>query len=331
MKPIKHNAGFTLVELMVVMVILGIIVVGVLGMVITQNRAYHTEEAIIDMQMNANVAMDRISRIIRMSGFGCKDSFGSDLASGNLATHDDANDAEDAANPVTALFNITDHDVAAAGQTRTPDILTVVAAYRYVGTVTGDGSGGTLAVNNPVLSLTLNSIGNLTDNTVENGEKAYIYLLPSIDETFHTITAIAGNVITLADSVTAQVDDEVFQVQAYTIRLKDGNLRLDENIDPSTASLDVAENIEELQFQYGVDTDTDTDKCLDSWTDAPADISRIRAVRVFILARTAHETKADEYTNTSVYRIAGTDVGPFNDHFHRYLLETTVYLRNLGR
>jgi len=300
-------SGFTLVELMVVLVILAVIVVGVFGVVITQNKAYHSEEAIIDMQANAQIAMQRISRVIRMTGFGCKDSFGTDFVSGNLTTQGDV-----APNPTTSLMIVSNQGVNAAA---TPDQLTIVSAFKYVGKITAIPAAN---------QITLDSVG----GTLNSGEpeKSYIFFYPSSPQTFETLTNITGNTITTSNNLDVQINDLVYQVQAYTIRLVNGNLRLDENIDPSSASLDVAENIEDLQFQYGVDTDNNGH--LDSWVDTPANIRQVKATRIFILARTANPDR--EYTDHNTYTLAGTTIGPFNDHFHRYLLETTIMMRNLN-
>ncbi len=298
---------------MVVLVILAVIVVGVFGVVISQNKAYHSEEAIIEMQTNAQIALQRISRLIRMTGFGCKDSFGNDFTSGNLATEPTEGTLQGVApNPTTSLLIINNQGVNAIA---TPDQLTLVCAFKYVGKITAIPAPNQITLD--VLGGTLSSA---------EPEKASIYLYPSTTQTYETISNITGNIITTTNSVQPQVNDQVYQVQAYTIRLVNGHLRLDENIDPSTASLDIAENIEDLQFQYGVDTDSDGH--LDAWVDAPATIRQIKAIRIFILAM---GTNPDlDYTDRNTYTLAGTTIGPFNDHFHRYLLRTTIMMRNLN-
>ncbi|RLB66392.1 MAG: hypothetical protein DRH03_12255, partial [Deltaproteobacteria bacterium] len=75
----KKSPGFTLVELMVVLVILSVISIGAITAITGQNKFYHSEEDLIEMQMASKVAMDRISFLVRMAGVGCRDSFGNDL------------------------------------------------------------------------------------------------------------------------------------------------------------------------------------------------------------------------------------------------------------
>jgi prepilin-type N-terminal cleavage/methylation domain-containing protein len=61
--------GFTLVELMVAMSIFLLILVGVFQIFDPSSRAYSTSERKLGVQQNARVAMDVMSRQIRMAGY----------------------------------------------------------------------------------------------------------------------------------------------------------------------------------------------------------------------------------------------------------------------
>lgn len=64
----ENKKGFTLVELMVAMVISIIAAMGAYDVYISQNHAYSVQAQISDMQQNARVAMDLITREIRTAG-----------------------------------------------------------------------------------------------------------------------------------------------------------------------------------------------------------------------------------------------------------------------
>lgn len=64
----KNQAGFTLVELLIVAALLGIVMTAVLGLVqVSQRQAYTTEE-VVDVQQNLRVALEWMSRDLRMAG-----------------------------------------------------------------------------------------------------------------------------------------------------------------------------------------------------------------------------------------------------------------------
>lgn len=66
---IRGQAGFTLVELMVAMSIFLLILVGIFQVFDPSHSAYLTSERKLGVQQNARVAMDVMSRQIRMAGY----------------------------------------------------------------------------------------------------------------------------------------------------------------------------------------------------------------------------------------------------------------------
>ncbi|MFN2368338.1 MAG: PilW family protein, partial [Desulfurivibrionaceae bacterium] len=68
----KRNGGYTLVEVMVAMVISLIVLGGVYKAVTDETVMLERDEAVLDLQNNARVAMERLVRDIRRTGFfGC--------------------------------------------------------------------------------------------------------------------------------------------------------------------------------------------------------------------------------------------------------------------
>jgi len=313
------NKGFSLVELMVVMAILGVVMIGVLGLITTQNKVYHSEESILDMQMNGRLAADYISRFVRIAGFGC---------AANISATNDVNGFGN-------VFNTLDGGGSAA------DSLTVVTALVPVGIVDDRDSDhketfeSVSAIPVKVLdsSYTLASFFN-------NSTKKYLFLAPGEEEGFLTISAPVDSddaTITIDKSIRVAEGVEVYPVKAYTFSLSSGALILNNNT--GSGNQEVAEDIENLQFQYGWDINGDGRfDPLDSgdWVNDPSgNEAKIKAVRIFILSRSANLDR--EYTDRKTYRInetagadAAIDVGPFNDHYHRFLLQTMVIVRNFS-
>lgn len=114
----KHNKGFTLVELLITMLIVGIITGAILSAYRTMQRSYIAQDQVVEMQQNLRNAMDFMVQQIRMAGYDPegKASTGIVVANrgklqittdvtGNLGTEDDGDgDHGDAGENLTFRF-----------------------------------------------------------------------------------------------------------------------------------------------------------------------------------------------------------------------------------
>lgn len=69
LKRIRMSKGFSLVELLVVMVIMGLVMTAVYGLFINNKRTSATSEEVVDVQQNLRVAMETLVSDIRMAGY----------------------------------------------------------------------------------------------------------------------------------------------------------------------------------------------------------------------------------------------------------------------
>jgi hypothetical protein len=94
-------------------------------------------------------------------------------------------------------------------------------------------------------------------------------------------------------------------------------------------SEEVAYGVENLQVQYGLDTDATPDNSVDQYVDAmaPTDTrwDQVIAVRLWLLARA--ECPETGFTNTNTYAMGNQNITP-NDAYRRQLYTSTVMLRN---
>jgi len=65
----RNEGGFTLVEILVVMVIMGLVMTAVFSLFINNKRTSTTTEEVIDVQQNLRVALETMVSDIRMAGF----------------------------------------------------------------------------------------------------------------------------------------------------------------------------------------------------------------------------------------------------------------------
>lgn len=63
------RSGFTLIELLIALALSGIVVGAIYSLYATQSRSYVAQDMVSEMQQNARVAMDMMSREIRMAGY----------------------------------------------------------------------------------------------------------------------------------------------------------------------------------------------------------------------------------------------------------------------
>jgi prepilin-type N-terminal cleavage/methylation domain-containing protein len=66
----KKAKGVTLIELLIALVISAILTGGIYRTFIHQQKSYTAQEQVADMQQNVRVAINRMMREIRMTGFG---------------------------------------------------------------------------------------------------------------------------------------------------------------------------------------------------------------------------------------------------------------------
>lgn len=69
---IRHRAsqaGFTLVELMIVVALSGIVMAAVYSIYIAQQKSYIAQDQVVEMQQNIRAALDLMEREIRMAGY----------------------------------------------------------------------------------------------------------------------------------------------------------------------------------------------------------------------------------------------------------------------
>ncbi len=70
MRSRSSETGFTLIELLVAMVVGSIIVGAAFALLTTSQRALKVNEQVVDMQQNVRMAMELLSRDVKMAGFG---------------------------------------------------------------------------------------------------------------------------------------------------------------------------------------------------------------------------------------------------------------------
>ncbi len=163
----------------------------------------------------------------------------------------------------------------------------------------------------------------------ENAGKTYLQTTPAAYVIGKGATAAAYS-LQKPDGSTAdirQLHVRIYYIRSYS-QTGDGipTLMRKDPIDSDTNAQALVEGIENLQIQYGIDSDRDGSP--NSYTASPAsmaDWSNVIAVKTYVLARSLDPTPG--YTDTKSYDLGNLSVTP-GGPYHRRVFSQTIRLIN---
>jgi prepilin-type N-terminal cleavage/methylation domain-containing protein len=224
----NRQKGFTIIELMIVLVISGVVTAAVYAIFITQQKTYAIQSGVTDMQQNARAALMLMVRDLRMAGAGVGSSF---------SVQDYAGSA------ITASTTVTQ------GAGDDPDEITVVYASEP------DTTTFVSAVSSNLVTLTdvsAFSVGNFI--TFET--KSDVYLITGIAGTQLTLDRDPpGNLTAVANTTLGQTGARAYLVKAITYRLEGDSLQRRDSTN-SGATNEIGDFIADLQITQNYSGDS---------------------------------------------------------------------------
>jgi prepilin-type N-terminal cleavage/methylation domain-containing protein len=310
--------GFSLVEILVVIAIIGIVMGAVYSLYITNLRRAYTTDEVSDMQMNLRLAMDSVVRDLRMAGMFVDYQSGTTAIQGGItATNDNTGISSPFTDPISGLAN-TGSDIIT---------LNVGSATGIYGRISVDNSS------NPQFILTPKSLATQAGDAESFQVGDIVRIIrprdnsePAVGTTF-PVTATTGGVGATAQTVTVSSrgtveffkTDVLAKVNAYnppsaltptpnTIQyavITNGaspstvtthpncpvnqfclGRRLNGELDPTAGNGPrweiVAQNIRNFQIRY-----VTSDNAADISDTPPADLSTVTSVQVVLSGQTA--------------------------------------------
>ncbi|MEQ1557371.1 MAG: PilW family protein [Methyloglobulus sp.] len=334
----KPSAGYTLIELMLAMLLGIFLITGLVQIFISSKQSYRMQESLSRLQESGRFALDFIERDLRMAGFrGCA--------------------SKSKTMPVNALVNKTAYIY---------NFSTVIQGYNNVGAnwADPDGTGITkpLVGGNDVLTIRragddgvqITGVANATAplklarNTVPvlnvcdvvvaaDCETATIFQITSNDPNSITHTQGGCSTTPTGGNAVAKLDKKYAEGSLYKFFTTTYFIKLNANQQPSlyrrvnaNADEELIEGVEQMQVQYGLDTDADTGRNANTYVNAntiltAADWAKVVSVRVSLLVRTIEDNIASETLN---YRYNGNNNNVGTDRRIRRVFTTTIALRN---
>ena len=317
----KTQAGFTLVEIMVAMLLSLILGVAIVTVFVNNSHSFTQDDNVMRMQDDARFALQQLAFDLSMAGHYAE------LLSPEAVTPD--------ANLAVGL------DCGPAGVTNW--------AYQTTQPATGD-------------SLSVIAIDNVTSAQVVAGHTCFLAdeVAPGTDVV--SIKRVAGAETTtfrdgavylrtngtvgllyrepLTGSPTVGVPlprteweyrPAIYYVRQWAYDLGDNIPTLCRKVlggpGPSMLTECIATGIENLQIEYGIDTNNDGNPNVYMSAPTLADLQGIVSARIHLLART---TDVDvRHTNQKTFSIGNAPDYTPNDSFHRRVYSTTVAIQNI--
>jgi type IV pilus assembly protein PilW len=302
---------------MAALVILALVMTAVFATFTTQQQSFTAQSRVAEMQQNLRIAVDYMARDLRMAGYGIPD---------NVTVPGGAN----------AAGFTTIRSLYAVDNTAGPDQIYVLylydmdanqratfntAAMGGAGAVTVDNASGFLAAGGELVLVTDSSTADIFETTSVAGN--VLSFGGAYGAIAHTLYGLGPPAATVAKA----------RFVRYFIGGTDPahpSLMVDRNIPGQTAQ-PVADDIEDLQLAYGLDTNADG--VVDQWRNdggavlAVGEIPQIRQVRLRILARSRLPDRNWSETRPALGNHAG---GGTADGYRRRISDVMIDVRNSG-
>lgn len=318
----RTQLGLTLVELMIAMT-LGIIMAGGVVTLFTFNRhSFNRDEMILRMQDDARQSLRELVNDLSMAGYWADLLLPAAVTpDGSLAV---ATDCGPAGVP-NWIYQIVNPGTGDNESLMSVDNATAATANANFSCLGAEVVPGTDIISIKRLA-GAQAPAVLTNNTVylrTNGTLGLLFREP----------ANAPPAVPVPAPVTNwEYRPSIYYVRSFAVNPGDGVPTLCRKIleyggVPNVVTECLAQGVENLQIEYGLDTDGDGDPNLFIPDPTPAEMQMAVAAQIFILARSA-DTDI-QYTNQKTYTLSNAPALTPNDNFYRRVYSVTVGLRNL--
>ncbi len=298
-KLLTNKRGFTFVELLIVMAMLGLVIAAIYSLYRTHQKAAYTEDEVVEVQQNLRIAMDSITRDVRMAGFLIPRTGGitpikAELTSNGTGTANDAitinaistfgTYARIDPEPDTPFTFSPSGEVSADFPVDSADSVDMFNAGDFVRIVRPQNRTEPLGALFTVSDKHRDVVSPATRPTVTlttDSPATTVYLRGDIiTKVTATATINPPSRVTYCLGPSATCGEDVTTCPAGQLCL----MRIENRAAPTdsmgTSAIPVAANMAGLQFRYLMDDNSESD------LPASADFSKIRAVRVLLIGRT---------------------------------------------
>lgn len=324
-KSLKHNEGFTLVELMVALALGLMLSAGIVNVYLENRRNAMQDEEIARLQENARYALRLLKRELTMAGFvGGKADYG-DVTPGSVVSDcvGSGDWAIDVSGDVFELINnVTPGSTL---QTINGTTWTCLPSSDLV------EASDVISVKRTADHYTLKN-GNFDAGVSEDDRQWYLRVFDG-DSTEWTYLD-TGESFPAADTTSGSKVDyweyysQIFYLRNYSRAADDGipTLCVAALRASSMSSECLVEGIEDLQIEVGIDTNNDSVPDQFKANPSTSEIAEAVVVRIYLLVRSIN--RLPDYSNNKAYKLGSKDIIAKNDRYIRRVFSTTIQMRN---
>ena len=329
------NAGFSLVELMVGMVLGLMLVAGAVSIYLATKRSYVEVEQVAALTENARFAEQIMGDSLRQAGF-----------LGEVTANKVEVDPDLVATPLAGDCS-TPAEAGAYDLTRLGYAATVAADGTALGCISDGLEGTDVLVIKRALPRPYSAGPRVSDPNDPPGGTIDTPGPLQNGRTYVMTNNVTGLLFDGASPPSITTGGEVpggtaweYQYEVYYVkRANPADVpmlsRRVLSYNPGTSSMeftteDLAEGVEDLQLLFGYDStgNGEVDTYKDQAAIAAGNWPNVESVEVFMLVRSA--TRDVQYIDEKTYQLGGAGaVGPMNDNYRRLVSHASVSLRNL--
>ncbi|MGR8919701.1 MAG: PilW family protein [Gammaproteobacteria bacterium] len=302
-----RQAGVTIIELMIALTLGLLITAGVGSLYLQGSRSYSQDDRYQRMVENGRFAVDQIARDLRMLSFWGEMLDPAAVTTALTAGEDCGVDVFDGSTAIRVNFN-----------TDSPAVTQFDMASGSCTSITGGVVAGTNQI----------AIKHTSGVALGSGQED--------DQVYVRTNGASGSFIQYEAGVTpappTSFSDWAYTPSVYYIRNEGGSpflcrLRLDGLAFAAVGSGEcLAEGVEQLYVQFGLDTDSDGVANQYRANPSAAEMAQVVTARVYLLVRAP--TADPLYENTKSYALGDLSIAAPNDGFYRRVFSTTLRLRN---
>jgi len=320
-KSINRQAGMTLVELMIAMLLAVILGAAIVSAFVANSHSFNQDESIQRMQDDARHALRELSFAVSMAGH-----YGELLVPGAITNDDNLTVGTDcgAAGVAEWIYRTV--------QPGTGDSLSVSS----VDNATGNSANAShsciqaseLEVGTDVISVKRVS-GARSAATVAG--RVYLRTNGTVGLLYQAPAPATPDLDVPLPRAEWEYRPSIFFIRNYANVAGDEIPTLCKKVlrgnSPGMVTECLATGIENLQIEYGIDTSGDSNPNLYLPNPTAAQMQDLVSARIFLLART---TDLDiRYDNDKTYNVSNSPAFQPDDSFHRRIFSTTVTVQNI--